>query len=378
MRIVASNNSVDVIVIGAGIVGAACAHEFAERGLSVLVIDNGSGGATSAGMGHLVVMDGNIDELRLTRYSVDLWHGWRQAMPASCLYHGCGTLWLASDDHEMDLARARQLALTQHGVTSELIGPAALGELEPLLRPGLGGALSVPGDATVYAPAVAAWLLQRHPKIVVRQATAAAVKGNRVVLAGGDIIDASHVILANGMAAGSLLPQLSLRPKKGHLLITDRYHWRVQHQLLALDYVTSSHASDGLSVAFNVQPRLTGQLLIGSSREYDTLDRGVDIPVLARMLECAIGYLPMLSECNCIRAWTGFRAASPDGLPLLGPHPDQPGLWLALGHEGLGVTAAPASAKLLMALIFGETPPIDPAPYLPARLLTASISDTAS
>ncbi|MCS0468599.1 FAD-dependent oxidoreductase, partial [Burkholderia mallei] len=130
---------------------------------------------------------------------------------------------------------------------------------------------------------------------------------------GGDVLRANAVVVANGVAARALVPELPLRPKKGHLLITDRYPARVSHQLVELGYAASAHASDGTSVAFNVQPRPTGQLLIGSSRQFDTEDPRVEAPVLARMLRRALGYLPALVGLNGIRAWTGFRAASPDG-----------------------------------------------------------------
>lgn len=106
-----TDSPTDVIVIGAGIVGAACAHEFALRGLRVVVVDDGGGGATAAGMGHLVAMDDNAAELALTHYSIGLWRALRDAMPEGCAYRNCGTLWLAADAHEMDLARAKQAAL---------------------------------------------------------------------------------------------------------------------------------------------------------------------------------------------------------------------------------------------------------------------------
>lgn len=116
-----------------------------------------------------------------------------------------------------------------------------------------------------------------------------------------------------------------------------------------------------------MQPRPTGQLLIGSSREFDTTDPAVNNAVMARMLQRALDYLPGLAELNAIRTWTGFRAATPDSLPLIGAHPEHPHLWLAVGHEGLGVTTAPATAQLLAAQIAGGTPAIDPTPFAPAR-----------
>jgi glycine/D-amino acid oxidase-like deaminating enzyme len=91
--------------------------------------------------------------------------------------------------------------------------------------------------------------------------------------------------------------------------------------------------------------------------------------MLAKMLKRAVEYLPGLAQLNGIRAWTGFRAASPDGLPLVGQHPQRKGLWLAVGHEGLGVTTAPATADLLVAQLFNETSPLAPQAYLPQRFL---------
>ncbi|WP_179400898.1 FAD-dependent oxidoreductase [Burkholderia guangdongensis] len=362
----------DVIVIGAGIVGAACAHEFAVRGLRVLVLDDASGGATGAGMGHLVAMDDNAAELALSHYSIDLWNALRGEMPDACAYRNCGTLWLAADAHEMDLARAKQATLAAHGVAGELIDARELAASEPMLRAGLGGALRIAGDGILYAPVAANWLLQRRPGIVRRRAKAIAVAGASVTLEGGETLRAARVVVANGIGARALLPELPLRPKKGHLLITDRYPGSVSHQLVELGYAASAHASDGTSVAFNVQPRPTGQLLIGSSRQFDTEDPCVEPPVLARMLRRAVDYLPALADLNGIRSWTGFRCASPDGLPLVGEHPAQPGLWLAVGHEGLGVTTAPGSARLLAAQMFGERPAIDVEPYLPGRFLSTS------
>jgi glycine/D-amino acid oxidase-like deaminating enzyme len=161
---------------------------------------------------------------------------------------------------------------------------------------------------------------------------------------------------------------LPLQPKKGHLIITDRYPGVVRPQLLELGYIKSAHHAEGTSVAFNVQPRPTGQLLIGSSRQFDTTDPAIEMPVLAQMLKRAARYLPSLPGLNAIRAWTGFRAASPDGLPLIGQAGDDlRGVWLAVGHEGLGVTTSLATANVLAAQILDEPPPIPAAPYLPAR-----------
>ena len=199
-----------------------------------------------------------------------------------------------------------------------------------------------------------------------------AVDAEGVTLANGEHVRGARVIVANGSGARRLVPSVPLRPKKGHLLITDRYPGLIRHQLLELGYIKSAHHATGTSVAFNAQPRPTGQLLLGSSRQFDTTDPAVEMPVLAQMLRRAARYLPELPTLNGLRAWTGFRAASPDGLPLIGPAGDAaPGVWLAVGHEGLGVTTSLATAKLLAAQILRTDPPIPVAPYLPQRFAPA-------
>jgi glycine/D-amino acid oxidase-like deaminating enzyme len=145
----------------------------------------------------------------------------------------------------------------------------------------------------------------------------------------------------------------------------------VRHQLVELGYLKSAHSVSSDSVAFNVQPRQTGQILIGSSRQYGNESSAVDQPLLTAMLQRATLYLPAVASLSVLRVWTGFRAATPDKLPLIGPFPGDPTLWLATGHEGLGITTALATAELLAAGFTGNLPAIPPDPYLPARFTPA-------
>lgn len=360
------SDGADVIVIGAGIVGAACAHELAKRGQRVLVLDAGLRAATAAGMGHLIVLDDNPAELALSQYSVQRWRDWAHDMPDECAYRQNGTLWLAANAEEMAVAEAKYQVLREHGLDCQLLGAGALRSAEPELREGLHGGLRVMGDGILYAPNAARWLLE-HPLIEQRQAKVIEIDGPRVRLENGSWLGAQAVILAGGTHVTQLCPELPIEPKKGHLLITDRYPGRISHTLVELGYVTSAHNATGPSTAANIQPRPTGQLFIGASRQFGTSDPEVEPWMLAKMLQRAVDYMPGLARLNGIRAWTGFRAASPDGLPLLGEHPQRSGLWLAVGHEGLGVTTAPGSADLLVAQLLGETAPLALEPYLPQR-----------
>lgn len=369
---VSSDKAADAIIIGGGIIGAACADELARHGLDVLVLDSRLPAATAAGMGHLLVLDDSDAELALGQYSVHTWRDWLPQMPDDCAARNNGTLWIACSDEEMAVAEHKQRVLQAHGVDCEVLGAAALAAAEPALREGLVGGLRVTGDGILYAPNAARWLLGRQPTVRQRQAHVSAVEGNRVRLDDGTWLSADAVVLANGIHASTLCPELPLVAKKGHLAITDRYPQRIGHTLVELGYVVSAHHATGPSVAFNVQQRPTGQLFIGSSRQFDNLDPAIDGWMLGRMLRRAIEFLPDLARMNIVRSWTGFRAASPDGQPLIGEHPSQPGLWLAVGHEGLGVTTAPGTARLLAAQLLGHATPLDPQPWRPQRFIGAA------
>jgi glycine/D-amino acid oxidase-like deaminating enzyme len=173
--------------------------------------------------------------------------------------------------------------------------------------------------------------------------------------------------LATGAAAGQLFSGIGVQPRKGHLLITDRYPGFLRHQLIELGYLKSAHAVDADSVAFNVQPRRTGQVLIGSSRQYGVTDPGTDKHLMDAMLRRAIEYMPDIAGLSAIRAWTGFRAATRDKLPLIGLCPGYCNVYLATGHEGLGISTSLATGRLLADLILERDSAIPREPYMPER-----------
>lgn len=361
----------DVVVLGAGIVGAACALECVTRRLRTAVIEGkGIGsGATSAGMGHIVVMDDSAAQMALTHYSQTLWHDLGKRLPASVEFESCGTLWVAGDEEEMEEVRRKSLLYASAGVHTETLDRRMLAEAEPHLRQPLAGALRVPSDAVLYPPCAAGYLMheavQRGARLYARKAMSA--QAGRVRLDDGNELHTARMVNACGADAGELLPELPLRKRKGHLAITDRYPGFVRHQLVELGYLKSAHSLTADSVAFNVQPRRTGQILIGSSRQYNAEHPEVDARILAAMMERAQWYLPEIGALSAIRAWTGFRAATPDKLPLIGPWPGDESLFLATGHEGLGITTSLGTARLLADLLEGKETQIPIEPYLPAR-----------
>src|SRR5689334_3380779 len=334
-----TSSTFDVVIIGAGIVGSACVAECINEGLKTAIVEAKiiGGGATAAGMGHLVVMDDSEAQFALTSYSCNLWSELKEDLPPSIEYEACGTIWVAADDEEMAEVRRKEKYYTERGVPVQVLDAKALHEAEPNLRSGLAGGLHVPNDCVIYPPCAAKFFVDRA---VSNGATLILGKKVKNILKDGVRID-DDTFLSSGLvvnATGSWSPLLTsgidVKKRKGHLLITDRYPSFVKHQLVELGYLKSAHSVTDDSVAFNIQPRKTGQMLIGSSRQYGVESSQIDTPMMKRMLDRALEYMPGLDRLSSIRTWTGFRAATPDKLPLIGPSEGHERLYLATGHEG--------------------------------------------
>ena len=368
-----TSKTYDAIIIGAGIVGAACAAECAREGLSVAIVEAGiiGGGATAAGMGHVVVMDDSDAQFALTRYSQQLWDEISEELPREVEHDACGTIWIAADDEEMEEARRKEKFYSARGVRVEVLDAHSLAQAEPNLRPGLVGGLRVPGDSVIYPPCAAQFFVDqavaKGAALFVGKAVET-IMNDEVRLRDGSSISAGVIVNAAGSSSPALTPGLDVKKRKGHLVITDRYPNFLRHEVVELGYLKSAHSLTSDSVAFNIQPRRTGQLLIGSSRQYGVDHSRVETSILNRMLDRAIEYLPALRKLSSLRAWTGFRAATPDKLPFIGPHIEHKRLYLATGHEGLGITTSLGTAKLLVAQIVNREAAIPIAPYLPARI----------
>jgi glycine/D-amino acid oxidase-like deaminating enzyme len=309
-------------------------------------------------------MDDSDAQLDLTIKSRQLLDEIAHDLPAECERDVCGTLWVAEDETQMAEVRAKQRRHEALNVACEVLDARALAEAEPNLRRGLAGALRVPGDGVVYPPAIARWLMNRAIQNGAELRCGVDVRsiGDGIVVTDRGTFSAPDIINATGAFAPALTPGIDIVPRKGHLVITDRYRDFCRHQLVELGYLTSAHTMNSESVAFNIQPRSTGQMLIGSSRELVGWDASVNRSLVQRMLERAVDFMPTLTELSVIRTWTGFRPATSHKLPYIG-RLDRDGLWIAAGHEGLGITTALGTARLLADLLLGREPWTDPAPY---------------
>lgn len=368
------NSKYDAVILGAGIIGTACALEFAKEGMRVAVIDREAigAGATGAAMGHVVVMDDSAAQFALTRYSQSLWDEIAPELPVDVEFYRPGTIWLAAGEDEWVELQRKQDFYSRNGLFVELLDSDALIQAEPNLSRTLCGGLLVRSDAVLNPRPAARFLLERAtqegPSVdLFLGRTVVKADHGIAILQDGTRIHSPFLINATGTLAPALTPGIAVRKRKGHLMSTEPCSGFANHQLVELGYLKSAHSSEEDSVAFNVQPRMNGEMLIGSSRQYNMEDDAVEQKILDSMTRRARLFMPEIESLTILRSWTGFRAATPDKLPLIGPTQD-PTVFLATGHEGLGITTSLATARLLADHITGKATAIPIAPYLPSRM----------
>lgn len=374
------SNPTDVIVVGAGVTGAACAYYAARSGLSVTVLDRGpvAGGTTGSGEGNLLVSDKEPGpELELALLSARLWRELAQHLPPSVEYEAKGGLVVASDATGMAALRKFAESQTGAGVIAEEIPADRLHDLEPHLAPALGGGFHYPQDAQVQPALAAAHLLRasgarvRTGEEVTAVLTDAHGKVRGVRTATGEL-HAPHVVNAAGTWGGEVArlagAHLPVLPRRGFVLVTEPLPRLVRHKVYAADYV-SDVASDSaaLQTSAVVEGTPAGPVLIGASRERVGFDRTLSVDAISGLAARATALFPVLAGVRVMRTYAGFRPYLPDHLPAIGPDPHVPGLLHACGHEGAGVGLAPATGLLVARLLTGGRPPLDAGPFRPGR-----------
>ena len=360
----------DTVIVGGGMVGVACARAFSRQGMRVALVEPGAvgAGATAAAMGHVVVLDDSPAQLALSRYSQLLWRALAGELSPAAEYTARGTLWVAADEEELQQIRRKHSVYSQHGIPSEVLDCDALALAEPALRLGLAGGFLVPDDLVISPQDAAQSLLHQARTVDLVRERALSMGSGTVDLSNGDKLRAPILINAAGEWASQLTPGLPLAKRKGHLAITAPYPGFLRYQVVELGYLKSVQTTMTESVACNVQPRANGQILIGSSRQYGVEGREVEDHILARIYQRAAEYLPALPSLKIERTWMGFRSVTPDKLPLIGPMANDATVFLATGHEGLGITTSLATAQLLADLVAGKVPAIPIEPYLPSAI----------
>jgi len=366
----------DVVVVGAGVQGSSVALRLAQAGRSVVVLERAVPGAEASSAAGGILSPG-VEAVEpgpfyaLCRASLARYPGFAAEVERlsgmSVSLRALGTLEVALDDDHAKILAARAEKLLKHGLPVEVLDDAGVRRLEPALSAEARGALFFPDEASLDPR-----LLARAVYVAASRAGARFVTGQvrRIVTEGGRAVGVEHesgrieagaVVLAAGswslQVEGHGLPAGAVRPVRGQIAVLD-----TRPPLLSR-VVFSGHGY--------VVPRPDGRILCGSTMEEVGFEKAVTAGGLRHVLDVAIGVAPALERAPVVETWSNFRPASPDGEPILGSG-TVPGLLYATGHTRNGILLAPITADALAAALLGQPPPVDLAPFSPARLASYS------
>ena len=374
----------DVVIIGAGIVGACCARACAQAGLDTVLVDRGAvaSGTTGAGEGNILVSDKEPGpELDLALLSRHLWAEMAGELGDSFELDPKGGLVVAARTETLDHLRAFARDQEESGVIAEDVAASDLRDHEPHISADLAGGVYYPQDMQVQPMLAAARIIEAgvatgRLRVItgcdvtaIDRDSSGAVSGVRT--SGGDIATRAVVNAAGtwgGEVAALAGVDLPILPRRGFILVTEPLPVMVRHKVYAADYVANV-ASDnaGLETSAVIEGTMSGTVLIGASRERVGFDKTLDWAVVRRLARQAIEIFPFLAEVQLLRTYGGFRPYCPDHLPVIGPDARAPGLLHACGHEGAGIGLAAATGVLIAESIIGASTSLDLAPFAPER-----------
>jgi D-hydroxyproline dehydrogenase subunit beta len=387
-RSLVGSRHTDLVVVGAGIVGAACAYYAAREGLAVTIVERGPivSGTTGAGEGNILVSDKEPGaELDLALLSSRQWRELselplgRQTFGSAVELEVKGGLVVASS--AVTLNGLERLAKEQRtlGIEAIPVPRHELREHEPHLADDLAGGYLYPQDMQVQPILAAAHLLR-----LARRSGATVLPHEPVTgfLGGGDrvtgvrtpqrTISADAVLNATGTWAGELADLAGVRvpvtPRRGFILVTEPLPPLIRRKVYFADYIADvASDSAALQTSAVVEGTRAGTVLIGASRERVGFDRTFSLSALHHLAAGAVRLFPMLSNVAVMRAYRGFRPYCPDHLPAIGPDARVPGLYHACGHEGAGIGLSLGTGRLIAQTLIGTTPDIDLHPFRPDR-----------
>ncbi|TQM70111.1 glycine oxidase [Actinomadura hallensis] len=367
----------EIVIIGAGVVGLATAWRTAAGGAAVTLVDpDPGGGASSVAAGMLTpvseVTYGEEPLLRLGLASRDRYGAFvaelEEATGLETGYRTDGILQVAFDSDDLrhlDELRRFQESL---GIAAEALTGRECRRLEPMLAPGVRGGLLAPDDGSIDPRRLTAALLAAAEKagarLVRQRATGLLVEGGTaagVRLADGTAVRGDRVLLAAGPWSGDLegLPPGAVppvRPVKGQVI---RLRTRVPFL---------GRATRGLVKGSPVYlvPRKDGEIVLGATQEEMGFDTRVTAGGLWELLRDARELLPGITELEFAEVSAGLRPGSPDNAPVMGPS-GLPGLVLGTGHFRNGVLLTPVSADILSAMLLDRPVPGVAGPFTPDR-----------
>ncbi len=370
----------DVVVAGGGVIGTAIAWRAAAAGLNVVLVDPDAGDSASlvaAGM-LAPVSESQFGEgtlLRLNLLAVRRFGSFAAELEELTGHQiGLrreGTLAIAYDPGDQ-AALARLTAFRRSaGLEAQELDARACRKLEPFLTPDVHAGVLFPGDWSVNNRRYAAALREAMRAVNVRtirdRVLEVRIGDGRTLgvrLADGGNVDSAEVVVAAGCWTGSIagLPdevRAAVRPVKGQLL-------RLRHPAGMPPVLAHTIRAIVRGIDVYLVPRADGELVVGATQEERGPDQEVTAGAVHDLLHDAMSVLPVTSELILAETCAGLRPGTPDNGPILGRcGPD--GLLLATGHYRNGILMSPVTADAAAALLTGQPPAPEWAPFTPQR-----------
>ena len=355
----------DVVVVGAGVVGAACAYHLAAAGVPVRLFDRSfiASGSSGACEGNVLAWDKELErELPLALRSAELWASLAASLDDDFEYDRKGSIVVAETEAELAASAERARVLAGLGVIGEVLDADALRREEPHAAHDLPGGVLYPGDAQLEPRLATAALVRAAVRLGAALSTDVSVdrlvrgpdgRATGVETSSG-FVGADMVVVAAGVWTPALLETAGLtvpvRPRKGQVVVLERSPVVFRRKLSEAGYVAAVEADDAaLQIAMVVESTPSGTALLGSSRQHVGFDREVELDVAGAIAARAARFFPVLREARALRVYAGLRPLTPDHVPIIGPFAEAPNVCVATGHEGAGIGLAPATGELVAA-----------------------------
>ena len=359
----------DVVVIGGGIIGCSCAYYLSLEGMRVYLIEKGSlaSGTSGACEGNVLIWNKRPGiELDLAMASASLYEELSEELPLDIEFRRRGCLLIAEKPEDLAEIERRVKSLDDRGVPYQPVDRREALKLEPKLAPDIIGGIFFPEEIQVN-PMLATFALAKAAKArgaVIRtfcrvtdirlspegEVTAVDTTEGRVFTRA--VVNAAGAW--SGEIGGMVGLDIPVLPRKGHVVVTEPAEGMLHHTVMEAGYTrTVRESREGVAVAAVMEPTHSGNILLGSSREFVGFDRSVDPRVISALISRVLRFLPDLRHLHAIRFYAGLRPYTPDRLPIISDS-EVKGFYIAAGHEGTGICLAPITGRLIAQMITGR------------------------
>jgi len=358
----------DVLIIGAGVIGASIAYHLTRHGIRPLVLEKSDPAAGSSGAcDGLVFMQSKKPglHLKLALESRRRFDGLMDQLGGSIEFRSPGGMCLIESEAELAAMRLFVAEQRASGLDVELIDGDEARRREPCLSRKVIAATFSALDSQVNPYALAFAFLRAAKSAGARVLSGVEVKGIEVVsgnatgvLTGNCRISTPVVVNAAGALAaevGRLAGlEIPITPRRGQIVVTASIAPLVRHCLISAQYVAVKFnpalAATG-GMGFSLEQADSGNILIGSTREFVGFDRRTTFDGIRTIARRIAPVIPALQRVPVIRTFGGLRPYTPDGLPILGKVAGVEGFIMAAGHEGDGIALSPITGELIADLI---------------------------